>query len=130
MAEEPEEVDEDETSEVLVYVVRKCGPFALDDPSGEEIADDNKTAIMALAKQEATTQMNAGHDTQIVELDEQDRIIRVHPYYTDSPGLNFAEDPDPTQEEGEDEPGELELEDAPEEEEAPPAKIKGKGKGK
>ncbi len=129
MAEEPDEVDGDETPEMLVYVVRKTGPFALEDPSGSQIADDTKSAIMALAKQEATTQMQAGHDTQVVELDDEDRIIRVHPYYTNTPGLNFAEDeaPESTEQEAPDEDGPGE-EPGPEPEEVAPATKKGKGK--
>lgn len=108
--------------EMLIYVVRKVGPFALFDPDGEQIADDTKSAIMALAREEAQTQMEAGHDTQVVELDDHERVIRVMPYYTGDQGdIEFEEDPDPAEDE-EEEPGE--------DEEADPAAAPPKGKAK
>jgi hypothetical protein len=90
-----EEVEEDDggAGEMLVYVVRKVGPFALFDPKGSQIADDTKSAVMALARDEATTQMQAGFDTQVVELDDQERVIRVMPYYPgDQADVEFEED--------------------------------------
>lgn len=97
---EEEEVDdvEAEGDAMLVYVVRKVGPFALFDPAGEQIADDTKSAVMALARDEATTQMDAGHDTQVVELDDQERVIRVMPYYPGDQGEMELEDEDPAPE--------------------------------
>ena len=93
-----EEIDEaeDPTDEMLVYVVRKVGPFALFDPAGDQIADDTKSAVMALARDEATNQMQAGFDTQVVELDDKERVIRVMPYYPGDQGeVQFEEDPAP-----------------------------------
>lgn len=91
-----EEIDqaEDDGDAMLVYVVRKVGPFALFDPSGDQIADDTKSAVMALARDEATNQMHAGFDTQVVELDDKERVIRVMPYYPGDQGeVQFEEDP-------------------------------------
>jgi hypothetical protein len=113
-----EEVEEDDTGdgEMLVYVVRKVGPFALFDPNGDQIADDTKSAVMALARDEATTQMNAGFDTQVVELDDKERVIRVMPYYPGDQGeVPFEEDPAPDDPEGPQPSPEDEL--APEDEE-------------
>lgn len=93
-----EEIDQAEADSdaMLVYVVRKVGPFALFDPNGDQIADDTKSAVMALARDEATTQMNAGFDTQVVELDDKERVIRVMPYYPGDQGeVQFEEDPAP-----------------------------------
>jgi hypothetical protein len=105
VAEELPELDEQEVDEVeaegdamLVYVVRKVGPFALFDPDGEQIADDTKSAVMALARDEATNQMQAGFDTQVVELDDQERVIRVMPYYPGDQGEVQFEEDDPAPE--------------------------------
>lgn len=75
-----------------IFTIEKIGPFCMKDAEGNMLKAGMKSEVIEEAQAAATKIAAMGEDAQIQILDSQGRVLRLLPFYVNTPGEGETEE--------------------------------------